>query len=47
MDCWMDGHLNREMDGQMGLPLIDAHVVLPPDSSAETDGWMTDQSTSD
>ena len=46
MDCWMDGHLNRWMDGQMGgqtYPLIDAHIVLPPASSAETDGRMTDQ----
>ena len=46
MDWWMDGHLNRRRDTQMGgqtYPLIDAHVVLPPASSAETDGWMTDQ----
>ena len=46
MDCWMDGHLNRWMDGPMGgqtYPLIDAHVVLLPAFSDETDGWMTDQ----
>ena len=46
MDCWMDGHLNRRMDGQMGgqtYPLIDAQLELLPASNAETDGWMTDQ----